>query len=40
MKHLKIAALVNEVEKVEKDFKMTEYQGVNYTIMHTESVRE
>jgi hypothetical protein len=40
MKHLKIAALVNEVEKVEKDFKVTEYQGVNYTVMHTEFVRE
>ena len=40
MKHPKIAALVNEVEKTKKDFKMTEYQGMNYTIMHTELVRE
>src|SRR5271170_1401417 len=27
-------------EKVKKNFKMTEYQGMNYTIMHTEFVRE
>lgn len=40
MKHPKIAALVNEAEKAKKDFKMTEYQGMNYTIMHTEFVRE
>ena len=40
MKHPKIAALVNEAEKAKKDFKMTEYQGMNYTVMHTEFVRE
>jgi len=40
MKHPKIAALVNVAEKAKKDFKMTEYQGMNYTIMHTEFVRE
>ena len=40
MKHPKIAALVNQAEKAKKDFKMTEYQGMNYTVMHTEFVRE
>jgi homoaconitase/3-isopropylmalate dehydratase large subunit len=40
MKHPKIAAMVNAAEKAKKNFKMTEYQGMNYTIMHTEFVRE
>jgi hypothetical protein len=40
MKHPNIAALVNEAEKAKKDFKMTEYQGMNYAIMYTEFVRE
>ncbi|KAJ9609219.1 hypothetical protein H2200_006991 [Cladophialophora chaetospira] len=36
----KIQAMVDVAEKAKKDFKMTEYQGMNYTIMHTEFVRE
>ena len=36
----KIKAMVDVAEKAKKDFKMTEYQGMNYTIMHTEFVRE
>jgi homoaconitase/3-isopropylmalate dehydratase large subunit len=40
MKHPRIAAIVNVTEKAKNDFKMTEYQGMNYTIMHTEFVRE
>ena len=35
-----VKALVATAEKARKDFKMTEYQGMNYTIMHTEFVRE
>jgi homoaconitase/3-isopropylmalate dehydratase large subunit len=36
----KVKALIDAVEKAKIDYKMTEYQGVNYTIMHTEFVRE
>ncbi|KAB8360661.1 hypothetical protein FH972_024399 [Carpinus fangiana] len=36
----KIKTYVVAAEKAKKDFKMTEYQGMNYTIMHTEFVRE
>lgn len=32
--------LIARAEKAKLDFKMTEYQGLNYTIMHTEFVRE
>ena len=35
-----VQALIHAVEKAKTDYKMTEYQGVNYTIMHTEFVRE
>ena len=40
MKVPKIAAMVASAEQAKKKFKMTEYQGMNYTIMHTEFVRE
>jgi len=36
----KIKAFIDTAEKAKRDFKMTEYQGMNYTIMHTEFVRE
>ncbi|RFU25686.1 hypothetical protein B7463_g10652, partial [Scytalidium lignicola] len=36
----KVRALVTASEKAKHDYKMTEYQGMNYTIMHTEFVRE
>ncbi len=36
----KIKAMVDVAEKAKREFKMTEYQGMNYTIMHTEFVRE
>ena len=36
----KVASLINAAEKAKKDYKMTEYQGMNFTIMHTEFVRE
>jgi hypothetical protein len=36
----KVKHMVEVAEKAKKDFKMTEYQGMNYTIMHTEFVRE
>ena len=36
----KIKAYIDQSEKAKRDFKMTEYQGMNYTIMHTEFVRE
>lgn len=39
-KELRIKALVEVAEKAKKQFRMTEYQGMNYTIMHTEFVRE
>lgn len=32
--------LIACVEKARSEFRMTEYQGLNYTIMHTEFVRE
>ncbi|KAK5046836.1 hypothetical protein LTR84_007190 [Exophiala bonariae] len=38
--HPKIKAMVEASERAKRDFKMTEYQGMNYTIMHTEFVRE
>ncbi|CAH0043799.1 unnamed protein product [Clonostachys solani] len=40
MDHPKIKPLVEASEKARKVFKMTEYQGMNYTIMHTEFCRE
>ncbi|KIW15364.1 hypothetical protein PV08_05410 [Exophiala spinifera] len=36
----KIQQLLEVAEKAKQEFKMTEYQGMNYTIMHTEFVRE
>ncbi|OAL40034.1 hypothetical protein AYO20_00452 [Fonsecaea nubica] len=36
----KVKAMVEVAEKAKNEFKMTEYQGMNYTIMHTEFVRE
>lgn len=36
----KVTAMVEKAEKAKKQFRMTEYQGMNYTIMHTEFVRE
>ena len=36
----KVQAMVEIAEKAKKQFRMTEYQGMNYTIMHTEFVRE
>ena len=36
----KIKAMVDVAEKAKKEFKMTEYQGMNFTIMHTEFMRE
>ena len=36
----KIKAFIDKAEQAKKEFKMTEYQGMNYTIMHTEFVRE
>ena len=38
--HPKIKAYVDASERAKKDFLMTENQGMNYTIMHTEFVRE
>ncbi|EME87013.1 uncharacterized protein MYCFIDRAFT_194909 [Pseudocercospora fijiensis CIRAD86] len=35
-----IKVYVETAEKAKRDFKMTEFQGMNYTIMHTEFVRE
>lgn len=35
-----IRAMVEAAETAKRQFKMTEYQGMNYTIMHTEFVRE
>lgn len=32
--------MIEASEKAKVDFKMTDYQGMNYTIMHTEFVRE
>ncbi|KAK4497301.1 hypothetical protein PRZ48_011751 [Zasmidium cellare] len=36
----KIKAYIETAEKAKKNFRMTQYQGSNYTIMHTEFVRE
>lgn len=36
----KIKALVDASERARRVFKLTEYQGMNYTIMHTEFCRE
>ncbi|KIW49930.1 hypothetical protein, variant 1 [Exophiala xenobiotica] len=36
----KIKAFLDAAEKAKNEFKLTEYQGMNYTIMHTEFVRE
>ena len=36
----KVKSMVDVAEKAKKMFRMTEYQGMNYTIMHTEFVRE
>lgn len=35
----KIQALIKNAEDAKKKFKMTDYQGLNYTIMHTEFAR-
>ncbi|OQU96221.1 Aconitase domain-containing protein [Cladophialophora immunda] len=35
-----VKALIEASEKAKTDFKLTEYQGMNFTIMHTEFVRE
>lgn len=35
-----VKAMVASAEKAKRDFKTTDYQGTNYTIMHTEFVRE
>ncbi|KAI1083697.1 hypothetical protein F5B20DRAFT_528141 [Whalleya microplaca] len=35
-----ISRLIKSSERAKKVFKMTEYQGMNYTIMHTEFYRE
>lgn len=40
MDHPKIKPLVESSEKARRVFKLTEYQGMNYTIMHTEFCRE
>ncbi|RFU24175.1 hypothetical protein B7463_g12162, partial [Scytalidium lignicola] len=38
--HPKIRPLIESCERARKVFKLTEYQGMNYTIMHTEFCRE
>ncbi|CAM1507616.1 Fc.00g072570.m01.CDS01 [Cosmosporella sp. VM-42] len=38
--HPAVQRLVESSERAKKIFKMTEYQGMNYTIMHTEFYRE
>lgn len=35
-----VKGLMDESERAHQEFKMTEFQGFNYTIMHTEFVRE
>ncbi|KAL7934638.1 aconitase iron-sulfur domain-containing protein [Trichoderma chlorosporum] len=41
IKHMPpVKKLIESSEKARKVFKMTEYQGMNYTIMHTEFFRE
>lgn len=36
----KVRTMVEKANKAKKDFSMTEFQGMNYTIMHSEFVRE
>ncbi|KAK5168966.1 uncharacterized protein LTR77_006275 [Saxophila tyrrhenica] len=36
----KVKAFVESAERAKREFRMTEFQGMNYTIMHTEFVRE
>lgn len=36
----KVERMVDLAEKAKKQFRMTDFQGMNYTIMHTEFVRE
>ncbi|RHZ62004.1 aconitase family protein [Aspergillus thermomutatus] len=36
----KVRALIHASERAKRVFKMTEYQGMNYTILHTEFYRE
>jgi homoaconitase/3-isopropylmalate dehydratase large subunit len=36
----RVEKIIKAAEQAKVDFKMTEYQGMNYTIMHTEFVRE
>ncbi|KAI2694767.1 hypothetical protein CBS147372_9606 [Penicillium roqueforti] len=36
----KVKKLIELSERAQKDFKMTDFQGFNYTILHTEFVRE
>ncbi|KAF7179654.1 hypothetical protein CNMCM7691_008703 [Aspergillus felis] len=36
----KVRALIDASERAKRVFKMTEYQGMNYTILHTEFYRE
>ncbi|ETN39949.1 uncharacterized protein HMPREF1541_06176 [Cyphellophora europaea CBS 101466] len=36
----RVEAMVSTAEKAKRQFRMTDYQGMNYTIMHTEFVRE
>ncbi|KAB5529007.1 aconitase family protein [Coniochaeta sp. 2T2.1] len=38
--HPKIKPLIDSCERARRVFKLTEYQGMNYTIMHTEFCRE
>ena len=40
MNHPRIKPLIEASERARKVFKLTEYQGMNYTIMHTEFCRE
>lgn len=40
VQHPKIKPLIDASEKARRVFKLTEYQGMNYTIMHTEFCRE
>ncbi|KAH8660471.1 aconitase family protein [Xylariales sp. PMI_506] len=40
MKHPRIKPLVEASERARRVFKLTEYPGMNYTIMHTEFCRE
>jgi aconitase B len=40
MDHPRIKPLIDASERARRIFKLTEYQGMNYTIMHTEFCRE